>query len=265
MNMRPRYVVPALSVVCIAAVLLFWQRKIHAKSAVELAPYTAHLTITTNLILQDGSSSNAVSTEILARDRQGRTYQASGNGSFLVENPVKQQTLRWGSNSQVAIQGQWPYWSGRKGCWADEHGQIQSRFPTDDDWHKIPASPGDPKLETIGSFTDGPNNSRIKTRFVTENLGQKQIDGLTAYGMRWTTTPLEDGGPNALPETTTELWKSAELNLKLLGVTSGPKYGWERVELSDLKRGDPDPALFNPPQAYRLETVTYHQVPCEQQ
>jgi hypothetical protein len=66
-----------------------------------------------------------------------------------------------------------------------------------------------------------------------------------------------------MPETTTELWKSSEFDLKLLEVTSGPKYGLKRVELSDLQRGDPDPALFEPPHGYKVETIEYHQVPCE--
>ena len=83
--------------------------------------------------------------------------------------------------------------------------------------------------------------------------------------MRWTMTPLERIEPSDLPETTTELWKSMELNLKLLGVTSGPKYGSDREELVDLQRGDPDPALFDPPHGYKVETVTYRQAPCEHQ
>ena len=263
--MRHRYVVLALTAVCVAAVLFFWQRKINAKRPAAVAPYTAHLTITENIVLPDGSSANAVSTVVLARDRQGRIYEKTGRGSFIVQDPAKRQTLTWGSNSQEAVLGQWPYWSGRKGCWTDEHRQHQSRFPTDDDWHKVPASPGEGKLETIGSIADPSGNKRIKTRFVSENLGQKEIHGLKAYGMRWTMTPLESGGPSAMPETTTELWKSSELDLKLLEVTSGPKYGLQREELSDLRRADPDPALFKPPQGYRVETVEYHQLPCEQQ
>jgi hypothetical protein len=263
--MRHRYVVLALTAVCVAVVLLYWQRKIHAKSVAVVAPYTAHLTITKNRVLPDGSSANPVFTVVLARDRQGRTYQKTEHGSFIVQDPAKLQTLTWDSHNQVAILGHWPYWSGRKGCWADEHGQHQSRFPSDDDWHMVPASPGQGKLETIGSMADLSGDKRIKTRFVSENLGQKEIHGLNAYGMRWTMTPLESGGPSAMPESTTELWKSSELNLKLLEVISGPKYGLQREDLSDLQRADPDPALFKPPQGYKVETVEYHQVPCGQQ
>jgi hypothetical protein len=139
----------------------------------------------------------------------------------------------------------------------------RSSFPGDEDWHKIPVSPGNSKLETVGTMAVSVNK-RVKARFVSENLGQKEIHGLTAYGMRWTMTPLEPVAPNDLQANTTELWKSSELDLKLLEITSGARYGSERVELFDLQRGDPDPALFNPPQGYKVETVTYHQVPCEQ-
>lgn len=264
MDMRRRYVVLACTLVCIAAVLLFWQRKIHTARAAQVAPYTAHLTRTVNRVMPDGSSVNAVSTLVLARDRQGRIYEKTEHGSFFVQDPVKHQTLTWDSNRQVATLGQWPYWSGRKGCWADEHGQNQSSFASDDDWHKIPASPGDAKLETIGTMAVSVDK-RVKARFVTENLGQKEINGLTAYGMRWSMTPLEPVAPTDLQASTTELWKSSELDLTLLDVTSGPKYGSDRKELSDLQRGDPDPALFKPPQDYKVETVTYHQVPCEKQ
>ena len=153
-----------------------------------------------------------------------------------LSHPVRWQTLTWDSKSQVADLAHWPYWSGRKGCWTDEHGQHQSRFG---DRYKVPASPADGKLETIASIADPSGDKRIKTRVVTENLGHKEIHGMTAYGMKTTMTPLESGGSSAIPETTTELWKSSEFNLKLLQVTSGPKYGLERVELSDLQRADP--------------------------
>jgi hypothetical protein len=264
-DMRHRYVVLALTAVCVVVVLLCWQRKIHAKSAAVVAPYTAHLTITENRVLPDGSSANAVSTVVLARDRQGRIYEKTEHGSFVVQDPAKLQTLTWGSHNQVAFLGHWPYWSGRKGCWADEHGQHQSRFPSDDDWHKVPASPGQGELETIGSVAELSGDKRIKTRYVSENLGHKEIHGLTAFGMRWTITPLESVGPHGTPETTTELWKSSELNLKLREVTSGPRYGLKREELSELQREDPAPALFEPPQDYKVETFEYHPVPCEQQ
>ena len=113
-DMRHRYVVLVLTAVCVAAVLLCWQRKINAKRAAAVAPYTAHLIVTKNRVLTDGSSWNTVSTKILAHDRQGRTYEKAGHVfqdgeqrtewlSFFVQDPAKRQTLTWDSKSQVAV------------------------------------------------------------------------------------------------------------------------------------------------------------------
>lgn len=274
LDIRHRYAALALLVVCISVALFYLQRRVHSGTSVTVTPYTAHFTVTDNRISIDGSSWNTVTTVVRARDRQGRTYakterafqndeQSTELFSFYVENPAKLQTMTWESNSKTVVIGSWPYWSGRQGCWVDEHGQNQHSFPTAEDWHKIPPTPGDGKLETIESITVGSGN-RIKARVVSENLGHKDIHGLTAFGIRSTMTPLENGGPLAIPEITTEFWRSSDLDLKLLEVESGPKFGLKRMELSALQTGDPEPALFEPPKGYTVENIQYRQVACEQ-
>jgi hypothetical protein len=119
-------------------------------------------------------------------------------------------------------------------------------------------------LETIELIDDPSSGKRIKTRVVAENLGHKQIDGLTAFGWRTSMKPLEDAAPPSALEYTSEMWKSSELNLTLLKVTTGPMYGSQRMELTDLKREAPDPALFETPQNYTIESINYRQVPCAQ-
>jgi hypothetical protein len=240
----------------LAAGTFCWQRKVHAKSPAEDAPYTARLTRTFDRVSSVGTPVTGTSTIVLARDRQGRLYENnSEHGTFFVQDPAKRQTLTWNSESREAVLGQWPYWEGRKGCWADGQGQHEAFFPRDDDWYNGPASPGDAKVETIDQHS--------KRRVVIENLGDKEIHGLTAHGTRMTTTPLEDAGTYDNQGSTSEIWKSREPNLKVLEVQTFSKSGWERKELSDLQRGDPDPALFQPPQGYKIQTIEYHQVPCE--
>jgi len=271
-DMRPRYVALAFTVICVATVLLCWQREACGGTSTEVALYTAHQAITKHLIMSDGTSMDTFTTDERARDRQGRTYlkteRVFRNGdqriesfSFLVEDPVKLRTLTWDSNGKTVVLGEWPYWSGRKGCWTDEYGQRLVSSASNEDWHKVPASPGDGKLETIGSIVD-PSGKRVKARFVSENLGHKEIHRLLAFGIRWTTTPLEVDETHNIPETTIELWKSSEFDLKVIEVESGPHFGLKRLELTDLQRGDPDPSLFEPPKGYTVETVEYHQVPC---
>jgi hypothetical protein len=244
----------------------FAQSALPSNSAIA-KPYTAHLIITEERVLPDGSSRRAVSTEVLARDLHGRKYEMTGhafrNGfSFLVQDPIKQVTLTWDSETGTAIKGHWPYWSGREGCWADERGRNQWRMPEKEEWHKVPASPSDGKLEELVPMAVPSGDQRIQTRVVTENLGRKEIHGLTASGMRMIVTPLKNGGA---PETTTEMWRSEEFDFNLLKVTSGPKYGLKRIELSEFQRGDPDLGLFEPPHGYAVEIIEYHQVPCAQQ
>jgi len=238
--MRHPYRVSALTLACAAIGLVCWQRCGHAKPADHLklvAPYTAHLTITRNIVRPDGSSASTVSTVLLARDRQGRTYERSEHGT-LVQDPVGLQTLTWDEHRPVAIISRWPYWAGRTGCWATEDGQ-QSTFPTAQDWHNVPPSPQAGKLETIDSISDG-SGRRIKARFVSENLGHKEIRGIGADGMRWTTTPLEPAR-SSMTATTTELWKSEELNLTLLKITSDSTHVSQHEELSALEQGTPTP------------------------
>ena len=79
---------------------------------------------------------------------------------------------------------------------------------------------------------------------------------MTAYGMRWSMTPLDSVGPSDIQEHTTELWKSSEFNLKLLQVTSGPKYGLERVELSDCSGGIPIQRSSSRHRAIRLRPLS---------
>ncbi len=259
--MRHPYRLLALTLACAAIGLVCWRHYARAHSAAPVAPYTAHLTITRNIVRPDGSSTSTVSTVLLARDRQGRTYEKSDHG-ILVQDPAALQTVTWDEHRPVATIGRWPYWEGRTGCWATDNGQ-QSRFPTAQDWHDVPPSRQTGKLETIASIRDA-SGRPIKARFVSENLGHREIRGISADGMRWTTTPLEAASP-AMSETTTELWKSKELNLTLLKITSNSGHEWQREEVSALEQGNPDPALFHPPQDYKVESVTYHQVPCREQ
>lgn len=269
--MRRGHLLLALSIACIAGVLPGCQRWVHGGGSAAVAPYTAYQTITRHQKTSDGLPLDTVTIDERARDRQGRTYQKTErelrNGdqttrsySFFVEDPVKLRTLSWNSNGKTVTVGHWPYWKGRKGCWADEHGLSQVSFAADDDFHKIPASPADGKVETIGSIAD-PSGKRIKARFTLENLGSREIRGLAAYGTRSTVTPLEDDGWSTW---TTEIWKSSEFDLKLLEVVSGPEFGLRRLELTDLQRGDPDPSLFDPPQGYKVDATEYHQVTCQQ-
>ena len=174
--MRFRHAALALSLVGVAAVLLCWQRQVHSGSSAGVAPYTAHFTITTNRILADGSSWNSLSSKVLARDRDGRTFEKTGRShpkdeqktesySFFVQDPAKLQTLIWESNGRTAMLGHWPYWSGLvKDAGQTSMASTNQVFRMGENWYKVPESSERGKLETIAEIAEPSGDKRIKTR-----------------------------------------------------------------------------------------------------
>jgi hypothetical protein len=97
--------------------------------------------------------------------------------------------------------------------------------------------------ETVGK---GPNN-------ILEDLGQKNINGITAHGTRITTVvPVGAIGNDREFRSTTERWFSDDLNLLVKSVSSDPRFGTTTYELTNISRLPPDPSLFRPPADYNI-------------
>jgi len=88
----------------------------------------------------------------------------------------------------------------------------------------------------------------------TQDLGAKTIQGLETTGKRTTTiVPVGRSGNSAPITKTYEVWTSADMGLVVKQVWNDPRYGKRTVELKDLSRVAPDPALFRPPAAYTVK------------
>jgi hypothetical protein len=88
----------------------------------------------------------------------------------------------------------------------------------------------------------------------TEDLGTKTIQGLETTGKRTTTiVPIGRSGNSAPITKTYEVWTSAEMGLVVKQIWNDPRYGERTVELKDLSRVAPDPALFRPPAGYEVK------------
>jgi hypothetical protein len=87
-----------------------------------------------------------------------------------------------------------------------------------------------------------------------EDLGTKTIQGLETTGKRTTTiVPVGRSGNSAPITKTYEVWTSADMGLVVKQTWNDPRYGERTVELKDLSRVDPDPALFRPPAGYAVK------------
>jgi hypothetical protein len=234
--------------------------------------YTAHFKITQVFPEGDGFFTQ-VSTETIARDRGGLKYFGTNastvNGDHeewtlrvLVKDAIAHTYLNWGPRSHVATLLKIPEQAKPAGCWADTNGRFRLSTPEEDDLYKIPPTPSAGKSESIASMRIG--DKRYKVKVVAENLGTQTMDGQTASGMRMAFTPVESGAEALSLENAIEMWRSADLGLVLRQSSNGPIMGSKKVELLDLKLGDPEPSLFEPPAGYEVETVELHQVACTQ-
>ena len=81
-----------------------------------------------------------------------------------------------------------------------------------------------------------------------EDLGTQTIEGVSAQGKRETVTiPAGEIGNERPIEIVTETWFSPELHTMVLRKHSDPRLGDSTYRLTDIKRNEPDAALFQPP------------------
>jgi hypothetical protein len=89
----------------------------------------------------------------------------------------------------------------------------------------------------------------VRTTTITP-LGTRTMQGLEAVGIRTVTTDVDAAG--RLQDTTEgEIWWSPALYLSLL-TTVKSRQSVVTMELTGIKREEPDPGLFYPPEGYRI-------------
>ena len=87
----------------------------------------------------------------------------------------------------------------------------------------------------------------------TESLGNRIIDGINTTGTRMTTTLNPGAMGNDQPVTEVrETWRADQLAFNLLSIRSGPLIGTQTFTVTELDPGPPDPALFEPPEGFRI-------------
>ena len=250
-------------------------------SAVAGRPYTAHFRITSEQTLANGTTITRETTEINARDSQGRsvisiTTPASADRVertiVRISDPVAQRHLSWISPGKTVTEGpMFPPSSPGQGrvCWSSGPAgssagnsasgtAIVSRPATE-----IPQTDAPPKVVgQVGANTAARRTAHESTR---ENLGKQTFLGVEATGTRttWTTPTGEDGNDAPLVRTD-EIWRSRELGLTVHSVLDDPRTGKVTRELVEVEQSEPDPAIFQPPAEYEVKVNELHQVPCPQ-
>ena len=116
-----------------------------------------------------------------------------------------------------------------------------------------------PNSQTIGSgrlqmMGAGGRTPETEANVKRETLATQSMHGLMASGTRVTRTiPAGTIGNTQAIETVQETWVSDELKVPLMTKVSDPRVGTTTTELTNINRGEPDPALFQIPSDYTVQ------------
>ena len=219
--------------------------------------YTAEFKITRVQTLANGTTITHESTELWAIDSSGRYVRSTIDGApvqstqVFVHDPVASTNTSWNSRTKKAEVTKQPPEDQQHGCWGNEAGTVRSKSGSSQ-----PAS-----------IAAQPGPEPVREQIATEHLGTTSIQGYEAAGHRTSTTiPAGQVGNDQPIVTSEETWWSKGLGFSLVlrSVRDDPRTGTETREIVSLTLGEPDPALFRPPEGYEVEIIELHQVTCQQ-
>ncbi len=196
-------------------------------------PFSATFESKTVQTLADGTTVTTTSKTKEARDSQGRTLHQvtrtlpDGQETIqtFVNDPHDRTTMNWSNTSTVASVDHLP-----------DPVQIS---------RQAAASPS--KQQARPEPAERPSVQR-------EKLGSRTILGVYAEGTRNTmVVPMGYEGNDRPLTVVTEEWRSPDLGITLSTSRDDPRRGHYTNEVTELDRGEPDPALFQPPAGYTLQ------------
>jgi hypothetical protein len=86
-----------------------------------------------------------------------------------------------------------------------------------------------------------------------EDLGMQDVEGVSCHGNRETVTiPAGQVGNERPLVITTETWTSEDLHGVVLKKHNDPRFGETVYRLTDIKLGEPDASLFQPPSNFKI-------------
>jgi hypothetical protein len=194
-------------------------------------PFSGQDTIEWTRSLEDGSVVTLRLFAVVARDSQGRIHRE--RRTFVPGNSSEQSKL-------IETMFLDPIAHTRTTC------TVATRDCTVSGYHERATFA--PKR--AGSLDNG-------TRYLTrENLGSSVVEDSNVVGTRETLS-IKAGvvGNNQALVSTREFWYSPDLQVNLSVTRKDPREGTQVIQLVDLSRSEPDPALFEAPADFSIHDV----------
>ena len=218
-----------------------------AGEVVTNAPYTGTATTESTQVLADGNRIVNKTSSFVARDSQGRTRRETDLhriGTMQVDSPktvfINDPTTHTqyiftpgGGDATKVIRNE--------GNWKEGPQIIELRKMREQRLK-------DKTIVTVQGAHEGQQSKESSEQVKHEDLGTQTIEGVSAQGKRETVTIAAGQIGNERPiEIVTETWFSPELHTMVLRKHSDPRMGDSTYRLTDIKRVEPDAALFQPP------------------
>lgn len=231
------------------------------------APYSATASTESTQVLADGNRIVHKTESLLARDSQGRTRRQETMTNIgplamnapkmaFIMDPVAKLNYILDLNDQTARVIKIP--DGAMGPVAvgasASSGVVTAKSIT-----------GGPVMNAEKRVIVSGSNAGVEQRILvdssndpsqtkTESLGTQMIEGVTAEGVRTTHTIPEGQIGNERPlEITSEVWTSPDLQMVVFSKRNDPRFGETVYRLSDIKRAEPDPSLFQVPSGFSMQ------------
>lgn len=192
-------------------------------------PFSGVVKIEQTLVLNDGSVTQLKSIREVARDTQGRIHNEGRD--LIPASSTKTPEL-----------------------WHIHLYDPQTRISTEIDVrHKIfwtrtmnhPPSTEPPSIRFAAPDGNAPPSELTKQ----EDLGIREIEGVTAHGMRQTQTVTDERSGKEVV-ITDEYWYSQELRVNVMIKHSDPRKETTTLTLTQVTRAEPDAKFFQVPEGY---------------
>ena len=216
-------------------------------------PFTAKRTTKATTILADGTRQLTERVEFLARDSDGRIRIEKpgiiqpGNEEKLVlhtRDGGQIETTREAIGISILIFD----------CPGGARTLIQPGMRIAHITKESPPAKSNRPLPPYSIRVTNLLSGKPRPDISVEDLGYREIEGISARGVRLTNLGTEsDGEWNGKPVRISETWASDDLAATILEIHSNPRKQMEDiVTLTNIKRQEPDHSLFEIPPGYKI-------------
>jgi len=216
-------------------------------SVVKDVPFSAQVSIETEQVLADGTHIRRKTGGSLYRDSLGRLREQLA----LPLPPPMPASAEIGSIVILSDPSTGAHWT----LMPAAKTAMKMTMPTVSRGKTNVDSNAQKNFRVFGGFGDDGS---------AEKLGSQNMEGVTATGTRFThSIPAGQLGNDQALQLATERWYSSEIHLTVFLKRSDPMTGTKTLKVTEIRREEPDAAMFNIPADYAVQEMFVPAAPPE--